>query len=170
MIQHYTHLLQRYFPVNPYSVTFDSGASSYDVDHIVERYNTAGGYVELFNAQDEERFLDMRVNRAPLCVRKLLGMKAWGSHVDVGGFLRLAVDDSQKPTSWVRLGAFPCPDVRYRGKHMAGQTITDVTFQHTTDEVQLAVYSGSQLLVCARRPREEHEVSVFFDDNEKGND
>lgn len=164
MIQHYTHLLQRYFPVNPDSTTLDSGASSHDVDHIVERYNTAGGYVELYNAQDEEDFLDMRINRIPPRVRELLGMKTWGSRLETDGFLSMAVDDSQKPAFWQRVDIAPYPDVRYMRRHMAGQNITGVSFEYSKSTVELSVWSGSQLLVCARRPREEYEVTAFFDE------
>ncbi len=164
MIQRYMRLLQRYFDVDPDSVVFDRDAPDYTVDRVVARYETTGSCVQLYNAQDDVVFLDMRINRAPYRVRELLGMKAWDSRLDVGGFLSMAVDDSQKPTSWVQPDVFPHIDVCVAREHMAGQNITGAEFEYVEDTVKLSVYSGSQLLVCARGPREENEVSSFFNE------
>lgn len=163
MIQHYTHLLSMYFPVEPDSAIFNRDAPDYTVGRVIARYETTGSRVELYNARYDAVFLDMCINRIPFRVRKLLGMKAWGSRSDAGGFLHMAVDDSQKPTVWQRVDIAPYSDVRYMRRHMAGQNITDVVFEYLKDAVQLSVWSGAQLLLSAVRPREEGELAAFFD-------
>ena len=162
MTDHYTCLLQHHFDIRPDSVMFDRSGSGYDVDCVVERHTINGSYVELWDDYEERVFLNADLVCPPSFVHSLLGMKAWSVIVDDRSILRMDVDDSMHKATTMRLGVNPYPDVRVRREHMAGQTITEVVFQYCKRTVELSVWSGGQLLVCAVRLRGPDEVAALF--------